>query len=53
MSQSSAWVGQQIQRSIDGGKSLALPEHKPYQEASSGFLDAAGNTWWIAIQKPT
>jgi hypothetical protein len=32
MSQSSAWVEQQIQRSIDGGKSLAPPEHKPYQE---------------------
>src|SRR5439155_22431438 len=32
MSQSSAWVGLQIQRSIDGGKSLAPPEHKPYQE---------------------
>lgn len=36
-----------------GAKSLAPPENKPYQERQAGFLDAAGNTWWIATHRPT
>ena len=31
-----------------GGKVLAPVEDKPYQERQGGFLDAAGNTWWVA-----
>jgi len=36
-----------------GAKPLAQPEDKPYQERQAGFLDAAGNTWWIATYKPS
>jgi PhnB protein len=31
-----------------GAKVLAPIEDKPYQERQGGFLDAAGNTWWVA-----
>jgi PhnB protein len=34
-----------------GGKVLAPVEDKPYQERQGGFLDAAGNTWWVATYK--
>jgi PhnB protein len=34
-----------------GAKSLAQPDDKPYQERQAGFLDAAGNTWWIATYR--
>jgi PhnB protein len=32
-------------------KALTPLEDKPYQERQAGFLDAAGNTWWIATYK--
>lgn len=31
-----------------GAEPLAEPADKPYQERQGGFLDAAGNTWWVA-----
>lgn len=31
-----------------GAEPLAEPEDKPYDERQAGFLDAAGNTWWVA-----
>jgi PhnB protein len=31
-----------------GAKVLAPLEDKPYQERQGGFIDAAGNTWWVA-----
>jgi PhnB protein len=31
-----------------GGQVLAPVEDKPYRERQGGFLDAAGNTWWVA-----
>lgn len=34
-----------------GAKVLALVEDKPYQERQGGFLDPAGNTWWVATYK--
>ena len=34
-----------------GAKPLAQPEDKPYQERQAGFVDAAGNTWWVATYK--
>ena len=34
-----------------GAKPLAQIEDKPYQERQAGFMDAAGNTWWIATYK--
>ena len=34
-----------------GAQPLTEPEDKPYQERQAGFLDAAGNTWWIATYK--
>jgi PhnB protein len=34
-----------------GAKVLAPVEDKPYQERQGGFLDAAGNTWWVATYK--
>lgn len=34
-----------------GAKPLSPPTDKPYQERQAGFLDAAGNTWWIATFK--
>ncbi len=34
-----------------GGKSLAEPEDKPYEERSAGVLDTFGNTWWISAFK--
>ena len=34
-----------------GAKVLASVEDKPYQERQGGFLDAAGNTWWVATYK--
>jgi PhnB protein len=35
-----------------GAKLLAPVEDKPYQERQGGFIDAAGNTWWVATYKP-
>jgi len=35
-----------------GAKSLAEVQDKPYQERQAGFIDVAGNTWWIASFKP-
>jgi PhnB protein len=34
-----------------GAKVLATVDDKPYQERQGGFLDAAGNTWWVATYK--
>jgi uncharacterized glyoxalase superfamily protein PhnB len=34
-----------------GARPLAQLEDKPYQERQAGFLDVAGNTWWIATYK--
>lgn len=34
-----------------GAKLLAAVEDKPYQERQGGFIDAAGNTWWVATYK--
>jgi PhnB protein len=31
-----------------GAKPLAPVEDKPYQERQGGFIDAGGNTWWVA-----
>ena len=31
-----------------GAVSVAAPEDKPYDERQAGFLDAGGNTWWVA-----
>jgi PhnB protein len=31
-----------------GATVLAPVEDKPYQERQGGFLDAGGNTWWVA-----
>lgn len=31
-----------------GATSLAPLDDKPYGERQAGFIDAAGNTWWIA-----
>lgn len=35
-----------------GAKLLAAVENKPYGERQGGFIDAAGNTWWVATYKP-
>lgn len=34
-----------------GATSLAQVEDKPYQERQAGFVDVAGNTWWVATYK--
>ena len=34
-----------------GARLLAAVEDKPYQERQGGFVDAAGNTWWVATYK--
>lgn len=34
-----------------GAKPLSDLQDKPYQERQAGFVDAAGNTWWIATYK--
>lgn len=34
-----------------GAKPLSPLQDKPYQERQAGFVDAAGNTWWIATYK--
>lgn len=31
-----------------GATSLSAVEDKPYKERQGGFVDAAGNTWWVA-----
>ena len=35
-----------------GARLLAAVEGKPYDERQGGFVDAAGNTWWVATYKP-
>jgi PhnB protein len=36
-------------RAVDHGAKVLSPlQDKPYQERQGGFLDAAGNTWWVA-----
>lgn len=35
-----------------GAKALAPVIDKQYQERQGGFIDAGGNTWWIATYKP-
>ena len=35
-----------------GAKLLAAVVDKPYQERQGGFIDAGGNTWWVATYKP-
>jgi PhnB protein len=38
-----------FQRAIQlGAKQIAPVEDKPYQERQGGFVDSAGNTWWVA-----
>lgn len=35
-------------RAVEFGANVLAPvEDKPYQERQGGFLDAAGNTWWV------
>jgi PhnB protein len=34
-----------------GATELAPVEDKPYQERQGGFVDAAGNTWWVSTYK--
>lgn len=34
-----------------GARPLSPLKDKPYQERQAGFVDAAGNTWWIATYK--
>jgi PhnB protein len=31
-----------------GARPISPPADKPYEERQAGFIDAAGNTWWIA-----
>ena len=31
-----------------GATPLSAVENKPYKERQGGFVDAAGNTWWVA-----
>ena len=41
-------------RAVELGAVVLAPiEDKPYQERQCGFLDAAGNTWWVATYKGT
>lgn len=41
-----------LARAVERGAKLLAPvEDKPYQERQGGFLDAAGNTWWVATYK--
>lgn len=35
-----------------GAEPLAQVEDKPYGERQGGFVDVAGNTWWVATCKP-
>lgn len=35
-----------------GARQLAAVEDKPYKERQGGFIDAAGNTWWVATYIP-
>ena len=36
-------------RAIDlGARSISVPEDKPYNERQAGFIDVAGNTWWVS-----
>lgn len=34
-----------------GARVLAAVEDKPYQERQGGFIDAAGNTWWVGTYR--
>lgn len=41
-----------FQRALElGAKQIAPVEDKPYQERQGGFVDSAGNTWWIATYR--
>ena len=31
-----------------GAAAIAPPVDKPYRERQCGFIDAAGNTWWVS-----
>lgn len=35
-----------------GARPLAPPQDKPYRERQAGFVDIAGNTWWIGSYRP-
>ena len=35
-----------------GAKLLAPVEEKPYNERQGAFVDAGGNTWWVATYNP-
>jgi PhnB protein len=35
-----------------GARQLAAVEDKPYKERQGGFIDVAGNTWWVATYTP-
>lgn len=38
-----------VARAVELGARLIAPvEDKPYQERQGGFVDAAGNTWWVS-----
>lgn len=42
-----------FQRALQcGARQIARVEDKPYQERQGGFVDSAGNTWWVATYKP-
>ena len=41
-----------FQRALQfGAKQIAPIEDKPYQERQGGFVDSAGNTWWVVTWK--
>lgn len=41
-------------RAVNQGAQVLSPiQDKPYQERQAGFVDAAGNTWWIATYTGT
>jgi uncharacterized glyoxalase superfamily protein PhnB len=45
-------VDQVFVRALErGATALARLEDKPYQERQAGFLDEAGNTWWVATYR--
>jgi uncharacterized glyoxalase superfamily protein PhnB len=39
-------------RALESGARLLAPvQDKPYEERQGGFIDAGGNTWWVATYK--
>ena len=41
-----------FQRALQfGARQIAAVEDKPYHERQGGFVDSAGNTWWVATYR--